>query len=153
MTRSAMMAGIGSKNTKPELVIRKGLHKFGFRYRLHRKDLPGKPDIVLPKYQSVIFVHGCFWHGHEGCSFFKVPKTNTEFWLAKIRRNQVRDAEVQAKLMESGWRVLTVWECATRRVPEVPLTTEVADWLAGSDYAGNISERDFFPPTDRIDAQ
>ncbi len=139
-----MMARIGPRDTKPELVVRKGLHRLGFRYRLHRKELPGKPDIVLPKYQSVIFVHGCFWHGHEDCHFFRVPKTNTEFWLSKIRRNQERDVEVQNHLMEAGWRVLTVWECATRRAPQDSLTTEVADWLAGSDYSGSISEQDFF---------
>ncbi len=111
-TRSRMMSGIRGKNTKPELLIRKALHARGFRYRLHC-DLPGKPDICLPKHRAVIFVHGCFWHGH-GCHLFKWPATRPEFWRAKIGRNQQRDHIVKAGLIDLGWRHLDVWECALR---------------------------------------
>jgi DNA mismatch endonuclease (patch repair protein) len=131
-TRSRMMSGIRGKNTKPELLIRKALHARGFRYRLHC-DLPGKPDICLPKYRAVIFVHGCFWHGHS-CHLFKWPKTRPEFWREKIRRNRTIDEAVFLVLQNAGWRVAIVWECAlkgrTRRQ-----TTETADalvtWLKG----------------------
>ena len=112
--RSEMMAGIGAKNTKPELVIRRILHRLGYRFRLHRKDLPGKPDIVLPKWQTVIFVHGCFWHGHQDCPIFRLPKSRTEFWSQKIAANQSRDARVLGELLKIDWRVIEVWECATK---------------------------------------
>ena len=111
-TRSRMMSGIRGKNTKPELMIRKALHARGFRYRLHC-DLPGKPDICLPKHRAVIFVHGCFWHGH-GCHLFKKPTTRTDFWLGKIARNQQVDATAHERLRIDGWRVTTVWECALK---------------------------------------
>ena len=111
-TRSRMMSGIRGKNTKPELMIRKALHARGFRYRLHC-DLPGKPDICLPKHRAVIFVHGCFWHGH-GCHLFKKPTTRTDFWLGKIARNQQVDATAHESLRVDGWRVATVWECALK---------------------------------------
>jgi DNA mismatch endonuclease (patch repair protein) len=107
------MRAIKSANTKPEILVRKALHAAGFRFRLHSKNLPGKPDIVLPKYRTVIFVHGCFWHGHD-CEYFKVPKTRTEFWLNKITENKRRDKINADKLIELGWRVLVVWECDTR---------------------------------------
>lgn len=139
-----MMSRIGPKDTKPEIMVRKGLHGLGFRYRLHAKDLPGKPDIVLPKYRTVIFVHGCFWHGHEGCHYFRIPKTNTDFWRTKIGRNQERDAAVRQRLVESGWRVLTVWECATRQVSEDFLIPVITDWLAGPENEADISEQNFF---------
>lgn len=125
-----MMSGIRGKNTKPELMIRKALHARGFRYRLHC-DLPGKPDICLPKHRAVIFVHGCFWHGH-GCHLFKWPKTRPEFWEAKIERNRQADVEAEAKLLDAGWRVGTVWECALRgreRLSLEELTTRCAGWL------------------------
>lgn len=144
MTRSAMMSRIGTKDTTPEIMVRKGLHRLGFRYRLHPKDLLGKPDIVLPKYRTVIFIHGCFWHGHEGCHYFRIPKTNTDFWQVKIRRNRERDAAVRQSLVESGWRVLTVWECATRQVSENFLIPVIADWLAGHEIEAGISEQNFF---------
>ncbi|MAE92655.1 MAG: very short patch repair endonuclease [Pelagibaca sp.] len=148
MTRSAMMSRIGPKDTKPEIMVRKGLHRLGFRYRLHTKDLPGKPDIVLPKYRTVIFVHGCFWHGHEGCHYFRIPKTNTDFWQTKIGRNQERDAVVRQRLAQSGWRILTVWECATRQVLEDLLISVIADWLKGREKEASISEQDFFSRLD-----
>ena len=113
VTRSRMMAGIQGKDTKPEIVIRKGLHARGFRYSLHPKGIPGKPDIVLPKWRVVIFVHGCFWHMH-GCNLSKLPTSNTAFWGSKLLVNQQRDAVVKQKLLDAGWRVATVWECATR---------------------------------------
>jgi len=106
------MSGIRGKNTKPELLIRKGLHARGFRYRLHC-DLPGKPDICLPKHRAVIFVHGCFWHGHD-CHLFKWPGTRPEFWRAKIARNREVDAAAEAAVLAAGWRVATVWECALK---------------------------------------
>ena len=103
------MAAIRGKNTKPEMIVRKGLWKRGFRYRLNHKRLPGHPDLVLKKYRTCIFVNGCFWHGHEGC--FKIPSTNREFWEAKIRRNQERDINEQKRLAEMGWHCITIWEC------------------------------------------
>lgn len=112
--RSEMMAGIRSKNTRPELVVRKTLHALGYRYRLHRKDLPGNPDIVLPKWKTVIFVHGCFWHGHADCPLFRSPKSRTEFWEEKITGNRMRDAKTRESLISLGWRVVEVWECSTK---------------------------------------
>ncbi|MBI3440884.1 MAG: DNA mismatch endonuclease Vsr [Proteobacteria bacterium] len=112
-TRSRMMSGIKGKDTKPELIIRGALFARGFRYRLHDKRLPGKPDIVLPKYHAVIFVHGCFWHGH-GCHLFKWPGTRGEFWRKKVTDNRSRDSRVIRQLLGNGWRVLTVWECSLK---------------------------------------
>lgn len=108
------MSKIRSKNTKPELTLRKALFARGFRYRVNDKKLPGKPDIVLPKYKTVIFLHGCFWHRHEGCKYAYTPKTNTQFWVDKITSNTERDKINAEKLMASGWTVLTVWECEIR---------------------------------------
>jgi DNA mismatch endonuclease, patch repair protein len=110
-TRSYNMSRIRSKNTKPEMLVRQFLHKNGFRYRLHVKDLPGKPDIVLPKYKTVIFIHGCFWHGHEGCRYFVVPKTRTEWWLNKIKGNYDNDSKAENALKSLGWKIIKVWEC------------------------------------------
>jgi len=110
-TRSYNMSRIKGKNTKPEMLVRKFLFANGFRYRLNVKTLPGKPDIVLPKYKTVIFINGCFWHGHEGCRYFTIPKTRTEFWLTKISDTQKRDREAESQLNELGWKVVTVWEC------------------------------------------
>ena len=109
--RSYNMSRIKSKNTKPELLVRHFLHKNGFRYRLHVKQLPGKPDIVLPKYKTVIFVHGCFWHGHEECKYFVLPKTKTDWWLNKITGNITNDNKVEINLKSLGWRVIKIWEC------------------------------------------
>lgn len=109
--RHRNMAAIHSASTKPELHLRHALWRLGFRYRVNVKDLPGSPDIVLPKYRTVIFVHGCFWHGHKGCKYYSVPKTNTEFWTAKVARNQERDQKVWRQLEAKGWFVIIVWEC------------------------------------------
>jgi len=110
-TRSYNMSRIRSKDTKPELLVRKFLFGKGFRYRLHVKELPGKPDLVFPKYKTVIFVHGCFWHGHEGCKYFVIPKTRTEWWLKKINRNKELDIKNLKELRSMGWKVITVYEC------------------------------------------
>ncbi len=112
--RSRNMAAIKGKNTKPEIAVRKFLHSLGYRYRLHRKDLPGKPDIVLPKYKTVIFVHGCFWHGHTNCRYFVIPKTRTEWWKEKIERNKQLDDENSKKLKRMGWKIITIFECKLR---------------------------------------
>jgi DNA mismatch endonuclease (patch repair protein) len=105
------MSRIRSKDTKPEMIVRKFLFSKGFRYRLHDKNLPGRPDVVLPKYKTVIFIHGCFWHGHEGCRYFVVPKTRTEWWLNKINTNHSKDLAAEDKLRSLGWRIIIVWEC------------------------------------------
>jgi DNA mismatch endonuclease (patch repair protein) len=110
-TRSYNMSQIKGKNTKPEMLVRKFLHANGFRYRLHVKDLPGKPDIVLPKYKTVIFVHGCFWHGHKDCKYFVVPKTRTEWWLTKINSNIANDTKASKALKKEGWKMIHLWEC------------------------------------------
>ncbi len=110
-TRSYNMSRIKGKNTKPEMLVRKFLFANGFRYRLNAKILPGKPDIVLPKYKTVIFINGCFWHGHKGCKYFVVPKTRTEWWLNKIKETQKRDRENKIQLNILGWKVITIWEC------------------------------------------
>lgn len=115
-TRSYNMSQIKGKDTKPELLVRKFLFANGFRYRLHDKKLPGKPDIVLAKYKTVIFVNGCFWHGHENCKYFVVPKTRTEWWLTKIKGNITNDKKKQLTLQEMGWKVLHVWECELKSV-------------------------------------
>ena len=106
-----MMSKIRSKNTKPEIILRSALHQLGFRFRLHKSDLPGKPDIVLPKYNTVIFVNGCFWHYHKDCSEGRIPNTNTKFWREKLKRNEERDKKKQTTLKKKGWHVLIVWEC------------------------------------------
>lgn len=115
--RSRMMSGIKGKNTKPELLLRSALHKLGFRFRIQRKDLPGKPDIVLPKYKTIIFVHGCFWHQHPGCKFAYMPKSNVEFWKDKFKRNMIRDQTVQSLLKEMGWNIIIIWECQISNDP------------------------------------
>ena len=132
--RSEMMAGIKGRNTKPELLIRRLLHSMGFRYRLHRKDLPGKPDLVLPKYGAVIFINGCFWHGHD-CSLFKTPSSNTDFWLQKISSNKERDIKQINKLVSGGYKVLVVWECSLRGKNKLSLNEigfRIKDWLLNS---------------------
>lgn len=112
-TRSRMMAGIRGRDTRPELELRRALYRAGFRYRLHVRGLPGRPDLVLRKYNAVIFVHGCFWHGHD-CRYFRLPSTRRDFWARKIRGNRVRDRRNTNALLAEGWRVMTVWECALR---------------------------------------
>ncbi len=110
-TRSYNMSRIKGKDTKPEMLVRRFLHAQGYRYRLHVKDMPGKPDIVLPKYRTVILIHGCFWHGHEGCRYYAVPKTRTEWWLNKINANKANDSKATAALKIGGWKIITLWEC------------------------------------------
>jgi len=110
------MSAIKSKNTKPEIEVRKLLHSLGYRFRLHRKDLPGTPDIVLPKYKTVIFVHGCFWHRHENCKYASIPKTRTEFWENKFKENIKRDQVNQKNLYKLGWNIVIVWECELKRI-------------------------------------
>ena len=109
--RHYIMSRIQAKNTKPELKLRHALWHHGFRYKLYDKNLPGRPDIVLPKYRTVVFIHGCFWHGHKGCSKYNIPKTNTDFWIEKVIKNQERDQRIWRELEAQGWRVIIVWEC------------------------------------------
>ncbi|SFA50194.1 T/G mismatch-specific endonuclease [Pedobacter suwonensis] len=109
--RSYNMSRIKGKNTKPEMLVRQFLHAHGYRYRLHVKDMPGKPDIVLPKYKTVIFIQGCFWHGHDQCRYYVVPKTKTDWWLEKINGNKSKDKQNIEKLKQMGWTVIEVWEC------------------------------------------
>jgi DNA mismatch endonuclease (patch repair protein) len=129
--RSRMMSGIRGKNTKPEMILRRGLHASGFRFRLHEALLPGKPDIVFPKYRAVLFAHGCFWHGHD-CHLFKWPSTRPEFWIKKINRNKDVDVLVKQRLAQSNWRQAVVWECALKgknRLPIDQVLKECSDWL------------------------
>lgn len=139
-TRSRNMAAIKGKNTKPELLIRSMLHRHGFRYRIHDKLLPGKPDLVFPKYNAAIFVHGCFWHGHN-CHLFKVPGSRTEFWLQKISQNRDNDARSYAGLRQKNYRILTIWECAlkgkTRLLPNM-LYTKISEWIMSKEISDVI---------------
>ena len=139
-TRSRMMSGIRSRDTRPEMVIRRGLHARGYRYRLHSRRLPGKPDLVFKSRKAVIFVHGCFWHGHP-CHLFKWPATRAAWWRAKIEGNRARDASVRDQIADMGWRQLRVWECAlkgvNRRSPDVVIE-EVAAWLEGDEADSDI---------------
>lgn len=112
--RSKMMASIRSRDTKPEMIVRRFLHGLGFRYRLSPRELPGKPDLILPRYRVAIFVHGCFWHGHHGCRFATTPATRTDFWMAKIRATKVRDDKAESTLRAMSWRIAVVWECALK---------------------------------------
>lgn len=139
-TRSRMMSGIRGVNTKPEILIRKLLHRRGYRFRLHARNLPGKPDLVLPKYGAVIFVHGCFWHGHD-CRYFKWPSTRPEFWRGKILKNQQNDEKAHKALTDLGWRVLTVWECATRqkRMNLEGLMDRIDIWLTAGQGSREIA--------------
>lgn len=117
--RSRTMAQVKGKNTAPERLVRSMLHNMGFRFRLYRRDLPGAPDIVLPKWKTVVFMHGCFWHRHPGCKRASTPASNTEYWEAKFACNQMRDSENQKRLTSMGWKVIIVWECELRRPEEV----------------------------------
>ncbi len=138
--RSLMMSGIKSHNTKPEIYIRKQLHNKGFRYRLNVKKMPGKPDLVLKKFSAVIFVHGCFWHGHN-CKYFKWPKTRPDFWSNKINNNKDNDSQVLAKLILAGWRICVIWECAIKNKEKLPkdLIETIIDWLYGIEKYIEIS--------------
>jgi len=135
-----MMSGIHGKHTKPEILVRHGLHARGFRYRLHAKNLPGRPDLIFQKWKAIIFVHGCFWHAHD-CKFFKIPATRTDFWLDKIRSNKERDKRQLSELHELGWRTLTVWECVTRKNTEISheqLFDLIAEWLKNGNDCSEI---------------
>ena len=125
------MSSISAKNTKPELLLRKALHRRGLRYRLHDKSLAGKPDLVFRKFNAVVFINGCFWHGHD-CPLFRLPATNRDYWGTKIKRNQSRDAKNKHLLLDQNWRVLVVWECSTRgkgRLEFEELIANVTNWL------------------------
>ena len=133
-TRSRMMSGIRGKDTQPEMLIRRALHAWGFRYRLHCRDLPGRPDLCFPKYRAVIFVHGCFWHGHD-CHLFKWPKTRPDFWREKIGRNREVDQRAIDLLEADGWRVAIVWECALKGREKIGLefvSGRLSEWLASN---------------------
>ena len=135
------MSGIRNKNTRPEVMIRKGLHARGFRFRLHSPTVPGKPDIVLPRYQAAVFVHGCFWHKHD-CHLFKMPSTRGEFWRAKLEHNRQRDSEVHSAILESGWRLLVIWECALKgkfRLDSNELLNLASAWIKGKESTGEIT--------------
>lgn len=129
-TRSYNMSQVKSKNTKPELLVRKYLHAQGFRYRLNDKKLPGKPDIVLPKYKTVILVHGCFWHGHKNCKYATIPKTRTEWWTNKINYNQLNDKKAISLLKKDGWKVITVYECQLKKLKRDKTLDKVADGIS-----------------------
>ena len=141
-TRSRMMSGIRGRNTKPERLIRSLLHRRGFRFRIDVRDLPGRPDIVLPRYHAVVFVHGCFWHGH-GCHLFKWPQTRPEFWREKIGRNRGNDERAVEALRAAGWRVAIVWECALRRANRdvEGVIQQLADWLTEARSPGKTTAR------------
>jgi len=137
-TRSRMMAGITGRNTRPEMAVRRALHVAGFRFRLHRKDLPGSPDIVLPRYRTVVFVHGCFWHRHAGCRLAKLPASNADFWRVKLEGNVQRDRNAVKALLAGGWRVLTVWECAIRDQSIGPKIGQLIRALIGDDKPSGV---------------
>ncbi len=141
------MAAIRSKNTKPERLVRSYLFARGFRYRLNHPRLPGHPDLVLRKYRTVVFVNGCFWHGHEGCGQYRMPKTNTDFWAAKIHRNQERDVEVQRRLAKMGWHCVTVWECQLKTVEQRQSTLESLAFTLNRIYLQDHAKH-YAPTTD-----
>ncbi|MBA2920639.1 DNA mismatch endonuclease Vsr [Sphingomonas sp. MAH-20] len=139
--RRLCMSRIRAADTRPEMIVRRGLHALGLRYRLHDRQLPGTPDLVFPVYRAVIFVHGCFWHGHD-CPLFRVPATRTEFWTAKISRNRERDRDALAAVIDQGWRPLIIWECAMRgraRLPEEILLAQVHRWIVERQNAAEIA--------------
>lgn len=136
--RSEIMARIRGRDTQPELVVRRIAHRLGFRFRLHRKDLPGSPDIVFPRYRSIIMVHGCFWHRHRGCRFASIPKTNVRYWEDKFASNVVRDSENKLHLRERGWRVLVIWECETK--DHQVLANRIASYLQRTEFHHGVPD-------------
>lgn len=137
--RHNLMASIGSKNTRPEILVRSAAHGLGLRFRLHRRDLPGSPDMVLPRHRTALFVHGCFWHRHQGCRRSSMPIRNAEFWKAKFDRNVTRDHEAKIALEAQGWRVLVIWECQTKSQSQ--LEYRLVQWFALQPPIGdNVSE-------------
>lgn len=131
-TRSRMMSGVRTQNTKPELLLRSRLHAKGFRYRLHVRTLPGRPDLVLSRLQAVVFVHGCFWHRHRNCRWSNLPKTNTDFWKNKLAKNTIRDRRTIAQLISMGWRVAEIWECSLKPERIEFTTMRLGNWLQTS---------------------
>lgn len=152
LNRSQVMSHIRGKNTKPEILVRKELHARGFRFRLHNKKLPGSPDVVLPKYGVAIMVNGCFWHGHKGCRYATKPKSNVEFWEAKIARNRHRDEVTEAHLHALGWHVITIWECELRGAASA---TSRLDALAEEIHKAGVAllERKALYKSNRLEAQ
>lgn len=141
-TRSRIMSGIRGRDTKPEVIVRKQLYAQGFRYRIAPKNLPGKPDIVLPKYRTAVFVHGCFWHGHSRCRYFVQPKTRSAFWLKKIAANRTRDEYVCKELLADGWKVAIVWECVTKDEKTVSsLAAQLGSFIRGNDDQRHVTTR------------
>lgn len=130
--RSRMMAGIGGRSTCPEIAIRRAMHARGFRFRLHRKELPGTPDLVFPRYRAAVFVHGCFWHRHPGCRHASTPSTRADFWQKKFETNVLRDHRVESALLDEGWRVAIIWECSLRK-GAADVADGLAYWLAAAD--------------------
>ena len=138
------MSGIGGRNTKPEIIVRKALFAAGFRFRLHRRDLPGCPDIVLPGRRIAVFVHGCFWHVHQGCRYARMPSSRKEFWAVKLAATVERDRSVRDALLAAGWRVLVVWECATRLTEmRIALPEVLRRWIEGERLSGDVSEKGY----------
>ncbi len=134
------MSGIRAADTTPERLVRSALHRLGFRFRLRRAGLPGRPDLVLPRHRVAVFVHGCFWHGHD-CALFRLPQTRTDFWQTKISRNRERDARVRRETQEAGWRHLAIWECAFRGAgPDAvsDMAANVSAWIRGSEPGGEV---------------
>lgn len=137
--RSRMMSGIKGKNSMPEMLVRRLLFAAGFRFRLHRSDLPGTPDIVMPGRKVAIFIHGCFWHAHQRCKYAKIPASRRDFWIAKLQVNVNRDQRATKQLVAMGWRVMCVWECATRNRETVnSLSEHLVGWINGDSQSGEI---------------
>ena len=151
--RSHVMRSVGQRDTKPEMALRRALHARGFRYRLNVKGYAGRPDILLPRFKAAVFVHGCFWHRHQDCRHAKMPLTRTEFWHAKFESNVTRDIAVQATLLEAGWRVATIWECALRKPEQVNLTADrLSTWLLSETDTFELGEREvLMPPSENND--
>lgn len=141
ITRSRMMAGIKGTNTKPEVALRRALHRLGFRYRVHVRELPGKPDIVLPRYRAAIQIHGCFWHRHESCTYATNPASNQTFWKEKFRETIARDLRKKKALEQAGWRIAIVWECALKEDGPEVIAQEVRSWLLSSKPFKEIPKR------------
>lgn len=151
--RSQMMSGIRGRDTGPELRVRRVLHKLGYRFRLHRKELPGSPDVVLPKHKIAVFIHGCFWHFHHECRFAKMPRSRKEFWEPKLLGNRLRDAAAVLALREAGWRVLLVWECYLRdNKDDAALSESLAAWIEGEQGLGEFSNAGLLPGNDSAPA-
>jgi DNA mismatch endonuclease (patch repair protein) len=143
--RSQMMSGIKGKNTRPEMVVRKGLHKLGFRYRIHVSKLPGKPDLVFTRHKAVLFIHGCFWHGHDNCRLFKWPASRTDFWKTKINRNHEIDQIAVNNLLNNGWRVGIIWECSMRGKSK-----RIMDYIIRRTTSWLLSDKPYFQLRDRV---